>query len=133
MAVTTHNLDTPVYRPQKLPRVIRRQLPVVRLLGGIVLLGILAGLVSWRNLAHERLTLDVGTQRDQIETLNKELEHLQGQIETETSYPRIVKWARDHRGWRALPNHTTVVTIPQSALTPAARDEARMLKDSAHE
>jgi hypothetical protein len=133
MAVTTHNLQESVYRPPKLPRVIRRQLPVVWLLGGIVLIGILGALVTWRNLSHERLVLDIGTQRDQIETLNKEIQHLQGQIETETSYPRIVKWARDHRGWRTLPNHSSTVVIPESELSPAAREEARLSRGSSHE
>jgi hypothetical protein len=136
MAYPTQNLQTmesPVYRPQKLPRVIRRQLPVVRLLAGIVLVGLIAGLTTWRNLAHERLTLDIGTQRDQIATLDKEIQHLQGQIETETSFPRVAKWARDHRGWRALPNHSSVFSISESDLTPAAREEARLMRNLTHE
>ena len=125
MAYPSHTLDSPLYRPKKLPRVIRRQLPVARLLGVILLAGLAVGLVTWRNIAHQRLTLDVGTQRDRIETLNKEIQHLQGQIETETLYPRVAKWAKDRYGWRNLPNHSSVFTIPESALSAQAREESR--------
>jgi cell division protein FtsB len=133
MAYASEPLPSSLYRPKKLPRVIRRQLPVVLLCAGITLVGLLAWAVTWKNLTNERLNLDVGQQQLQIETLRKEIQHLEGQVDTETSYPRIAKWARDKRGWRPLPDHSGVVRLSQSELTPAARDQARLLKGAAHD
>jgi hypothetical protein len=133
MAYASEPLPSSLYRPKKLPRSIRRQLPVVRLCGAIALLGLIAGGVTWKNLAHERLTLDVGQQRMQMETLNKEIQHLEGQIETDASYPRIAKWAREKHGWRPLPDHSATIHLSEAELTVAARDEARLLTGAAHE
>jgi hypothetical protein len=123
----TAPVPSSIYRPKKLPRVIRRQLPVLRLLAAIVLAGTLALAITWRNLADERLTLDVGLQRSQMETLQKEIQQLEGQIKFEASYGRIVKWAREKNGWRATTDHVASVTVPEHALSPAAKREAHVL------
>lgn len=116
-----------IYRPKKLPRVIRRQLPVVRLMAVIVLAGVLALAITWRNLVNERLTLDVGLQRSRTEVLQKEIQQLEGQIKVESAYGRIAKWALEKRGWRAATERVATVTISESALSPAAKEEAGLL------
>jgi hypothetical protein len=65
--------------------------------------------------------------------LNKEIQHLEGQIDTEASYPRIAKWACEKHGWRPLPDHTSTIRLSESELTSAAREEARLLTGAAHE
>jgi hypothetical protein len=122
-----------IYRPKKLPRVIRRQLPVVRLVAFIVLGGALAVAITWRNLANERLTLDVGLQRAQIETLNKEIQQLEGQIKFEASYNRIAKWALEKKGWRANENCVRPLVLSEDALTAKAKEEAGLLGAITHE
>jgi hypothetical protein len=132
VAYASPPLPSSLYRPRKLPRSIRRQLPAVRIYVGIFVVGLLAVGVTWRKLANDRLTLDVGQQRSQIETLEKEIQQLTGQVEAESSYPRIARWARDQRGWWALPGHSDVVTLDAPTLPPAARREAEMLKGRPH-
>jgi len=123
----TAPVPSSLYRPKKLPRVIRRQLPVLRLLAVIVLAGALALAITWRNLANERSTLDVGLQRSRMEALQKEIQQLEGQIKFESSYGHIAKWALEKKGWRAGTERVATVTIPGSALSPAARKEADLL------
>jgi hypothetical protein len=129
----TAPVPSSVYRPKKLPRVIRRQLPVVRLVAVIVLAGALALAITWRNLANERLTLDVGVQRSRIEVLQKEIQQLAGQIKFESSYGRIAKWALENKGWRAATERAGTVTIPESSLSPSAKKEADLLGVIHHE
>jgi hypothetical protein len=108
-------------------------MPVLRLCAGIVLAGLLAVGVTWRKLANDRLSLDVGQQRSQIETMEKEIQQLSGQIDAESSYPRIARWAREQRGWWALPGHTETLALDATTLSPTALREAQMLKAPAHE
>ena len=122
-----------IYRPKKLPRVIRRQLPVVRLVAFIVLAGTLAVAITWRNLSNERLTLDVGLQRAQIETLSKEIQQIEGQIKFEASYSRIAKWAMEKKGWRANENCVRPLILSESTLSPEAKAEADLLGTIRHE
>ena len=122
-----------IYRPKKLPRVIRRQLPVVRLVAIIALGGIFAIAITWRNLTNERLTLDVGLQRAQMITMKKEIQQLEGQIKVEASYNRIAKWALEKRGWRVSENSVHPFVLPEDALTEKAKEEARLLGVLAHE
>ena len=100
----------------------------MRLCAGIFVLGVIVVAVTWRNVAHERLSLDVGVQRTQIESLNKEIQHLEGTIETEASFPRVSQWAREKHGWRPLPNSTQELSIPEASLTTNAKREAKRLE-----
>jgi cell division protein FtsL len=133
MAYAPQTLPSSLYRPRKIPRVLRRQLPVVRILGIILFVGLLAIAITWRNLNHERLSLDVGRQRVQIETLNKEIKQLDGQIETESSYARVSKWVLAHHGRWMRTDHVGTITLSESALSPIARDEAKLLGVTSHE
>ncbi len=107
---------------------LRRQLPVLRLCTGILVLGLIVTAVTWRNLSHERLSLDVGVQRTQIDGLNKEIQHFEGLIQSEASFPRISQMAKDQYGWRPLPNSVRELRIPENSLTPAAKREAKRLE-----
>ena len=90
---------------------------------GLIVVG-----VTWRNVHHERLSLDVGMQRTQMEGLNKEIQHLEGLIETEASFPRISQWAREKHGWRPLPNNVQELRLSESSLSPNAVHEAKRLE-----
>ena len=128
MAHPISSVSTPLYRPKKLPRVLRRQLPVLRLFAGIVLVGLIVAAVTWRKLAHERLSLDVGIQRTQIDALNKEIQHFEGLIESEASFPKIAQWARDKHGWRPHANSVQELAIPEERLTQSGMQEAKRLE-----
>jgi cell division protein FtsL len=129
----TAPLPSSLYRPKRLPRVIRRQLPVVRLVALIVLAGALALAVTWRNLTNERLTLEVALQRSRTEDLQKEIQQLEGQIKVESSYGRIAKWALEKRGWRTAAERPGTVILRESALSPAAKQEADLMGTIHHE
>jgi hypothetical protein len=105
----------------------------VRICAVIVLAGLLATGITWRKLANDRLVLDVGTQRSQIETLQKEIRQLSGQVEAESAYPRVAKWAREQRGWLALPGHSARLILDLETLTPGGRREVELLRGTSHE
>lgn len=133
MAYTSYQHSAPFYRPKKLPRVLRRQAPVLLLCGVVIVIGLIAIAVTWRNLSFERLTWDIGHNRASIESLNKEIQHLSSQIEVETSYARISRWAQKNRGWKAIPDQNRTFAIHESSLNPTARQEAQLLGDLKHE
>ncbi|HEY3294582.1 MAG TPA: hypothetical protein VGL38_04040 [bacterium] len=133
MAYASQSLPSSLYRPRKLPRVLRRQLPVVWIVATLVCVGLLAVAVTWRNLTYEKLSLDVGRQQIAIQQLNKELVQLSGQVETEASYTKVSRWMRDRHGWWTRTNHVGTIVIPEAELTPAAREDARLLGAPEHE
>ncbi|MBU0509215.1 hypothetical protein KKH27_10305 [bacterium] len=129
-SIATH--DSQFYRPRRLPRVLRRQAPVLRLCAVILLFGLLAAAVAWRNLVHDRLVWEVGRNRATIANLNTEILHLSSQIEVESSYARVTRWAEDTRKWKMIAGQSERFVIPATALNDAARRQAklqRMLPD----
>jgi cell division protein FtsB len=128
VAHITQAINTSVYRPKKLPRVIKRQWPVLRLTVVISVVGLVAAAVTWRQVSFERSELEVALQRTTIESLSKELVHLKGQVEIESSYPKIAEWARQKHGWKPIQDRVRPVSIPQNQLTPSALSEARLLE-----
>jgi hypothetical protein len=123
MAYPATTMSSPYYRPRKLPRVIKRQLPVLLLVGVVLVGGLVAIAVVWRNLHYERLVLDQGLHQAQIETLQKEIQQFTAQVEQATPYPRLSEFARA-RGWLALSGHAADIRLPWETLTPAAKQEA---------
>jgi len=117
-------MAAPYYRPRKLPRVIKRQLPVLLLVGIVFVGGLVAVTIVWRNLYYERLVLDRGLHQAQIETLRKEIQQLSAQVEQATPYLRLSAWAREQHGWLALTGHAADVHVPWETLTPAAKKDA---------
>jgi hypothetical protein len=128
MAYPSESMPQTFYRPKKLPRVIRRQFPAVVICGFVALLGLVAVGTTVRNLTHERLTLDISLQWAQLDSLHKQVQHLEGQIESETAYPRIAQWAKDKHGWRPLPNRVQTFIVPENAYPMEMRREARKTK-----
>lgn len=116
------------YRPKRLVRPIRRQMPVFWLVGGVLLVGVLGVSIAWRNLAHERMETEVALQWSQIERLEKEIKHLNGKIESETALNRIQPWARNNRGWRKNDAAVHDLEIRVGDLTPGALTEVQMLR-----
>jgi hypothetical protein len=90
-------------------------------------IGLLAVAITWRNLSHERLALDTGHQRIEIQQLNKEIQQLAAQVQTEASYAKISKWVRERHGRWSHTDRVNTVTIAESELTPKAREEARLI------
>jgi hypothetical protein len=125
--------SSPVYRPRKIPRFLRRQLPAVWILGVLATIGLLAVAVTWRNLTHEKLSLDTGHQRIEIQQLNKEIDQLTAQVQTEASYARISRWVHERHGRWSRTDHVNTVKIADSELSPQGRKEARLLGASGHE
>ena len=128
MAHPAQTQEFPFYRPRHLPRVLRRQAPVLRLCIALLLFGLVAAAVAWRNLSHNRLVWEVGRNRTKIDMLNTEILHMSGQIEVESSYTRVAAWAEGSRRWKAIPSRTQSFTIPEASLTEAARAKAKVLQ-----
>lgn len=127
MAHPAQSPDFPFYRPRHLPRVLRRQAPVLKLCVALLLFGLVIAAVAWRNLTYNRLVWDTGRNRAKIDALNTEILHLNGQIELESSYTRVTKWAENSRHWKAIPNRVQSFTIPKASLSEAARAKAKTL------
>jgi len=128
MAHPAQSPDFPFYRPRHLPRVLRRQAPVFKLCIALLLFGLVIAAVAWRNLTYNRLVWDTGRNRAKIGLLNTEILHLNGQIELESSYTRVTKWAESTHHWKAIPSRTQSFTIPEASLSDAARAQAKVLQ-----
>ncbi len=116
------------YRPAKVLRPLKRQLPTVWVVGIALSAFVILFLFAWRTLIHERTSRNLSIQWSRIETLNKEIQHLRGQIQTETSVSRVARWARDKKGWRERPDLVFPLLVKGSKLTTGARDELRLLE-----
>ncbi|MDD5088260.1 MAG: hypothetical protein PHI18_05625 [bacterium] len=128
MAHPAHPQDFPFFRPRHLPRVLRRHAPVLKICIALLLFGLVATSVVWRRLSYNRLVWDTGRNRAKIDLLNTEILHLNGQIELESSYPRVTKWAENTRHWEAISSRTHTFTIPQASLSETARAKANVLQ-----
>ncbi|MBI5059880.1 hypothetical protein HZB60_08910 [candidate division KSB1 bacterium] len=118
------------FRPKRIIRPMRRQIPVFWLVGGVVAIGSLFVAVAWRNLSHERLDREVSKQWSQIEFLEKEIKHLEGKVKNETAVSKIQPWARDQRGWRKNEAAVRTLVISSRDLTPGALQESRTMGSS---
>jgi hypothetical protein len=133
MAYPATTMSSSYYRPRKqFSRVIKRQRPVLLLIGTVLVGGFLAIAVVWRNLHYERLVLDQGLHQAQIETLQKEIQQFTAQVEQTIPYTRLSEFARA-RGWLALSGHAADIRIPWETLTPAAKKEAVARGGRSHE
>jgi len=126
MRSSTLTIPASIYRPKHLPRVIRRQWRVIRLIALLSLLGLVAVSVAWRNVLNERLQLDVARQRAELERLTQETAHLSGLVESAASYPRISEWAAAQRGWKPIEGRVQVIEISAERLVAEARIEAQI-------
>ncbi len=133
MAYANPSFPSSVYRPRRLPRVLRRQLPVLWILGVIATVGLLAVAITGRNLNHEKLYFDTGHKRIEIQRLNKEIEQLNAQVQTEARYARISKWVHEQHSQWSRTDRVNSVVIAESDLTPKAREEAKIVGVPTHE
>ncbi|MBK6767075.1 MAG: hypothetical protein IPG71_12475 [bacterium] len=113
-------VPTPVFRPKRLPRVLRRQANVIRLVVGLVLFAVVALLIAWRNFQVQQRTIDVARQRSHLLQLDQELQHLNGLIDAAAPYPMVSAWALEKRGWKdrqtRIDSILVVVPTPAQAL-----------------
>jgi hypothetical protein len=128
MTHVSHTLNSSIYRPKKLPRVIRRQWPVLKTTALFLLIGIFAAAVTWRKVSFERSELQVALQRTNMESLDKAILHLKGQVEIESSYPAVADWARQAHGWRPIQDRVYTITVNANQLSNAALHEAKVLE-----
>ena len=118
-----------LYRPKKLPRVIRRQYTVIRLAFFVAFLGVAGFALAWRNILHERIVLDIARQRAAIDLLNQECAQLQGTVEAASAYPRIAAWAETQYGWKPIQGRVHEIEIPSEDITPRLLSEIRVAGD----
>ncbi|MBU0690348.1 hypothetical protein KKC97_05660 [bacterium] len=126
MAHSSLTMPGSLYRPKKLPRVIRRQTTVIRLTGVVLLIGLAGFAVAWKNILHERLALDIARQRSAITLLNQEIAQLEGTLESAAAYPRISAWAEKRYHWKPIKGRVHEINIPQSLLSERAMTEAQI-------
>jgi hypothetical protein len=126
MAHSALSIPGSFYRPKKLPRVIRRQYAVIRLTAAVVIIGLAGTALAWRNILHERLSIDIARQRAEIEVLHQEIEHLVGCTETAASYPTISAWAQERYGWKPIRGRLHDIQLSTSAISERALTEARV-------
>jgi hypothetical protein len=124
--MTNSTPQTSLYRPKKLPRVIRRQYTVIRLTCVVVVIGLAGFAVAWRNIQHERIALDIALQRSQIDLLNQEIAQLEGTIEAASAYPRIAAWAEKQYGWKPIQGRVFDIEIPSANMTERLMSEIRV-------
>jgi len=129
MAHSSLSIPAAFYRPNKFPRVIRRQTTVIRLSGIVLLIGLAGIAIAWRNILYERLALDIARQRSKIELLDQQIAQLNGTVDAAASYPRISAWAAKQYGWRPIKGRVHEVEIPVSALSSRVLSEARIAGD----
>jgi len=121
-----------LYRPKKLPRVIRRQYAVIRLTVILVIIGVAALAIAWRNILHERLAIDVARQRAETEILQQEITHLEGMVESAASYPVIASWAEQQHGWKPIRGRVNQISLSGVTCSPDVHREA-LLQVQTHE
>ena len=126
MAHSSLSIPSSLYRPKKLPRVIRRQTAVIRLTSIVLLIGLAGFAVAWRNILHERLALDIARQRSAISVLRQEIAQLNGTVESAAAYPRVSAWAEKKYGWKPIKGRVHDLNIPLSTLTSRALTESRI-------
>lgn len=126
MAHSSLSIPGSLYRPKKLPRVIRRQTTVIRLTGVVLLIGLAGFAVAWKNILHERLTLDIARQRAEITLLQQEIAQLEGTLEAAASYPRVSAWAEKRHGWKPIKGRVQDIDIPSSILSERVINEAQI-------
>jgi hypothetical protein len=132
MTHPTLSLPQSLYRPKKIPRIIRRQISVIRLTAIIVAFGLVALSVAYRNIVHEQVNLDVAQNRATITSLYEEIYHLHGLTESEASYPKIAAWAEKNHGWKPIMGRRHELKLRQESLTAGALWESK-ISETIHE
>ncbi|MCB9366675.1 MAG: hypothetical protein H6506_00235 [Calditrichaeota bacterium] len=109
--MSTLTAPAALYRPKRLPRVLRRQAALIRLLSVLGVLAVIGLFVAWRNFTYQQLTIDTARQRSQIMQLEEENRHLNGLIEAAAPYPDVANWAQKTRGWKARKERVDTVFV----------------------
>ncbi len=115
--MSTVSIPASVYRPKRIPKVLRRQATLIRLLSFLGLVAVVALLVAWRNFTVQQLTIDVARQRSAMLQLDQEIQHLSGSIEAAAPYNEVAQWALEKHGWKSRTTHIDSVTIPVTGST----------------
>lgn len=129
--MSTLTLPATVYRPKRLPRVMRRQATLIRLVAVLGVLAVFGLLVAWRNFTIQQLTIDIARQRTQLMQLDQELQHLNGSIEAAAPYNVVAAWALEKHGWKDRQNRldTLYVTVPTGSSTLSKHDDGSTLSE----
>lgn len=123
--MSTISIPASVYRPKRVPKVLRRQATLIRLLSFLGMVAVFGLLIAWRNFSVQQLTIDTARQRSQLLNLEKEIKHLTGSIESAAPYNEVAAWALLNHGWKPRSTHVDsifvpVLTLPASKLSNGA-------------
>ncbi|MBL0061942.1 MAG: hypothetical protein IPP40_10840 [bacterium] len=110
--MSTISVPASVYRPKRVPKVLRRQATLIRLLSFLGMVAVVALLVAWRNFTVQQLTIDVARQRSTMLQLDQEIQHLTGSIDTAAPYNEVAQWAFEKHGWKSRTTHIDSINIP---------------------
>jgi len=122
--VSTISVPASIYRPKRVPKVLRRQAALIRLLSFLCLVAVVALLVAWRNFTVQQLSIDVARQRSTMLQLDQEIQHLTGSIDAAAPYNEVAQWALEKHGWKSRATHIDSINIPvtSSALSTSPID-----------
>lgn len=112
--MSTLSVPTSIYRPKRVPKVLRRQAALIRLLGFLALAAGFGLLIAWRNFTVQQLTIDIARQRSQLLNLDQEIRHLTGSIESAAPYNEVSDWAERTHGWKLRSSHVDTIFVPQA-------------------
>ncbi|MCB9368502.1 MAG: hypothetical protein H6507_05295 [Calditrichaeota bacterium] len=112
--MSTVSIPASVYRPKRVPRVLRKQATLLRMLGFLAFVAVVAMLIAWRNFTAQQLTIDVARQRTQLLQLNQEISHLTGSIEAAAPYNEVADWAFRKHGWKSRAGRVDTVRVAKS-------------------
>ncbi|MBK6909781.1 MAG: hypothetical protein IPK53_06870 [bacterium] len=122
---STLTVSTPIYRPKRVPRVLRRQAPLIRLLVVCGMAATLGLMVAWRNFSYQQLTIDVARQRAQLHQIDQEIQHLTGSIEAAAPYNEVADWANREHGWKLRSAQVDSIRVPSQSASPLSHDRAK--------
>jgi uncharacterized metal-binding protein len=109
--VSTVSIPATVYRPKRVPRVLRKQATLLRMLGFLGFVAVVAMLIAWRNFTVQQLTIDVARQRTQLLQLSQEISHLTGSIEAAAPYNEVADWAVRTHGWKSRAGRVDTIRV----------------------
>lgn len=118
--MSTLSVPTEIYRPKRLPRVLRRQAALIRLFAFLGIAATFGLMVAWKNFTFQQLNIDIARQRTQLLQLDEELRHLNGLIEEAAPHNEIAEWAQTQHGWKLRADRVDTVYVKSPPKTPPA-------------
>lgn len=113
--MSTITVPSSIYRPKRVPRLLRKQATLIRMLSFLGIVAIFALLVAWRNFTIQQLTIDVARQRTEMMRLDQEIQHVTASIETAAPYNEVADWALTNHGWKSRATRVDTIHVTSNA------------------